>query len=350
MNIIYVGPLQHGRTCTQRLMAMQRLGHQIFPVDTRPPWVEDMERRFLYRAWMRMRGPLDLVSANRTVLEAASSGEYDALWLDKAVSISADTLRRVRAACSRLVIVGYSPDDMGNRLLQSVEFRRGLRYYDVFFTTKSFGVTELTDLGCPRVVFVHNTFDTEVHRPLPVTSQDRARLGGPVGFIGDYEEPRMRTMHFLAENGIPVRVWGPNWQRWKMKGHPNLHLEGRPVWSGDYTKAICCFDIMLGFLRKVSRDQQTQRSVQIPACKVFLLAERTDEHRDLFAEGHEAEFFSTDQECLEKVHYYLAHPSERERIAAAGLSRCHRSGYSSREQLTLLLQDVARIAHERSSV
>jgi len=349
MRIIYVGPLQHGRTCTQRMMIMQRLGHEIFPVDTRPPWVADMERRYLYRGFIRAWGPLDLVSANRTIFEAGSSGEYDVLWLDKAVSVRAETLRRIRQKSPKTFIAGYSPDDMGNPLLQSVEFRRGLKYYDIFFTTKSYGVAELLALGCPHVEFVHNCFDPQTHRPLPVTSDERLRFGGAVGFIGDQEDARMRTMNFLAENGIDVRVWGPNWVRRRKKVHPNLRIEGRPIWSDEYAKAICSFDINLGFLRKVARDLQTSRSVQIPACRSFMLAERTNEHLMLFEEGKEAEFFSTDQECLEKVHYYRAHPEERARIAEGGYRRCLNSGYSQDVQIEGLLNYSKRIVDERSA-
>jgi hypothetical protein len=319
------------------MRALQELGHRITPVDTLPPDVMRRDVTLPSRIRRKLFGPWDAAGANASVLSRASSDQFDVLWLDKGLTIDADTLRRVKTMQPNCKIVGYSPDDMAGRHNQSRQFLQHLPLYDVYFTTKTYGVDELKALGCPRVEFVGNAYDPNIHRPMPVTAEDRDKLGGAVGFVGDHEDDRARSMKFLASNGIVVRVWGTRWER-SVHSHPNLVVEHKGLWADDYAKAICAFDINLCFLRKINRDRQTQRTMEIPACGAFMLAERTEEHLDLFVEGKEAAFFSTDEELLEKVRYYMDHSAERRSIADAGLQRCLRNGYSNHDRLRWMLQ------------
>lgn len=214
--------------------------------------------------------------------------------------------------------------------------------YDVFFTTKSYGVRELMALGCRRAEFIGNAYDPRTHRPVPVTEEQRAALGGPVGFIGEWEEARARSVMRLVSAGVAVKVWGPSWRPLRNVS-PLLTIGERYLAGDEYARAICAFEINLGFLRKINRDRQTQRSVEIPACGGFMLAERTEEHLALFVEGEEAEFFDSDDELVRKTFYYLEHPAERRRIARAGRERCLRSRYSNHERIRSMLAIVAAL-------
>ena len=268
---------------------------------------------------------------------------YDVLWLDKVLVLEPDTLAQVRRIQPRILIIGYSPDNMVERHNQSLQFLRSLPLYDLYFTTKFNKVDELRALGCPRVVFTDTSFNPALHRPIPLTPDEKRTLGGPVGFVGTAEKERAISVAFLADQGVPVRVWGNEWPRWKDRLHARFEVCG-PSQMGDmYVRLLNAFDINLGFLRKANFDQQTCRSMEIPACGKFMLAERTEEHRRLFEEGKEAEFFASDHELLEKARYYTAHVTERERIAAAGLARVWKDGYCYQDRLAKMLDHVAAL-------
>jgi spore maturation protein CgeB len=343
LSILYVGYLDEGSTCLQRFRALNQLGHCVWPVDaaarSKPPIVSFLARvsHKLFRLGVPYLGPLDLARTNRRILELAGTRAIDVLWLDKGLEVRPSTLRRVKKIHPSCVIIGYCPDDMGARHNQSGQFLRCLPWYDVYFTTKSYGVHELRSLGCPRVQFVGNAFDPDTHRPISLTAERTKLTGAPVGFVGTFEEDRARSMQFLALQGIRVRIYGNDWQSFH-PGTPNMRIEGRAVYGDEYAEVLSACDINLCFLRRMNRDRQTQRSVEIPACGAFMLAERTEEHLALFTEGVEAEFFGSNEELLAKVRYYLDHPEQRKRIAAAGRERCLRSGYSYHDRLRWMLK------------
>ena len=250
MRILYVGPLWSGGTCLQRMEAIRGLGNEIVPVDTEPDEVRNKQKQLVYRIWRKIFGSADLAKANNKIIHLIRENAIDVLWLDKALTIAVETFRKVGDLSPKAVIAGYSPDDMAAKHNQSRSFLKSLPMYDVFFTTKSYGVKELEAFGVPSAVFVGNAYDLKTHRPVWVSEEERKQFGGPVGFIGDYETERSESMFYLAKHGIPVRIWGPNWGKKCRLNHPNMKIEGKPVWGKEYTKAICSFDINLVFYER----------------------------------------------------------------------------------------------------
>lgn len=333
--VVFVGPLYEGSTSRQRERSLVAMGHRVTPVDTLPGRLLERRFRLGWKVRRRLLGDWDESRFNARLLALPDRPEPDLLWVEKGLALEPGTLRALRARWPRACFVNYSPDDQFNPRNQSRQWLAGLSLYDLHVTTKSFNVAELREAGARDVCHVAKGYSPEVHRPHEVTPALRARLGGDVGFVGWPEAARERSMRFLARNGVPVRVWGP-WPR--RKSGPNLRVEGRPLWADEYARALSATRINLGFLRRVNRDRHTTRSVEIPACGGFLLAERTDEHLELFREGVEAEFFASDDELLEKVRWYLAHEEARARIAANGLRRCRESGYDYDHQLRVVLE------------
>jgi len=321
--LLYVGDLSAGATAAMRLHALESLGYRATRIDTSTrgftPWRQPVQ----YLA-IKIHRPLDVRGANAAIRALAPS--HDVLWIDKGVTIRPETLRDVRVACPNLRIIGYSPDDMMNRNMASRSFPKTLRWYDAYLTTKSFNVSELEAYGCPLVVFVQNAYDPAVHRPLPADYEAISWIAN-VGFIGTYEPDRARLLAEVAAAGIPVTIHGNDWGRLKRQAVAGLTFHG-PVIDDDYARTIRATRINLAFLRKSNRDLQTTRSVEIPACGGFMLAERTVEHQALFEEDVEAVYFEGLDELIRKLRTYLADEAARRRIADAGLARCLREDYS----------------------
>ena len=341
--ILYVGPLQYGGTCLQRKWALEDLGCSVVGIDSGIPRNCTPLTQLGFRVRRRLFPTYEISRINKAVINTAQTVQTDIVWIDKGLAITSETLRSIKAVRPQTVLISFSPDDMLNPNNQTEHYLNCIPLYDHHITTKSYNVDELQTLGARSVLMIDNSYCRRSHKPVPLTEEQRLKLGGPVGFIGFWEQEREEYMSFLAKNSIPVRVWGP-WKRGSTY-HRNMAVEGRIAWGDDYASTLCAFDINLCFLRKENRDLQTTRSVEIPACGAFMLAERTDEHMSLFKEGEEAEFFESKDEMRDKVLFYLQHEDLRQKIALAGYNKCQVHGYSYTERFKQVMKIIVRGSH-----
>lgn len=297
--------------------------------------------RIAYHSFQRgvsIRLP-DQMKANAKIKALVSKNEYDVVWIDKGVTINRSTLIYIKQKSSRTKIVSYSPDNMALRHNQSLNYLQCLPYYDYVFTNKSYILEDMQGLGVKNIKFIHNMYEESFHYPRELSFTDIERLGGDVGFVGSWEKERCDSILFLVNNGIHVKVFGDG--KWNVYKNASPFLTILPgIFSEDYSRALQAFKISLCFLRKMNFDQQTTRTMEIPACGGFMLAERTQEHMELFEEGKEAAYFSSNEELLELCRYFLGHEEERISIAEAGLKRCKSSGYSNEKTIMKMLDVV----------
>jgi spore maturation protein CgeB len=315
------------------------MGFQVDHLDVSP--LVETGGRIAWQLRLRLGIGPGIGLLNRTFVAQAKKLMPDIVFVDKGPFLWPASLEEVRRATGAL-LVHLNPDDpfgMAAHLGWRI-FRKAIPHYDVHAVARDVNLQEYRAAGAKCVVRYHWAFDPEIHRPLPVSDEDREAFGGPVGFVGDWEADREELVVRLAEAGIPVRVWGPRWD-YKCRRRPaKLRVEGKCLIGEDYARAVRAFDVNLGFLRKTNRDLSTTRSVEIPACGALLLAERTAEHQQLFREGEEAEFFASSDELVAKVRYYLAHPERGKAIAVAGRARCLASGYDHVSRQRQLLGEI----------
>lgn len=342
MKILFVGDLSSYARARQRYLAMKDLGHLVKGLSWVLPETEldlDYKPTLWQRICRKLGYPIDVVGLNKKLIPTIIEFQPDLLWIEKANTIFPAIYQDIKLDFPKLKIVYYSEDDIYIRNNRSEYLKTSLPIFDIIYTTKLRNLKELPTLGAQKVVCIYQAYDRNFHQSISLSPEEQKLWGADVGFVGFFESDRAEQMLFLAQQGIKVRVWGFNWQAWRNK-HPNLLVEARPVLNQDFVKVLNATRINLNFLRKVNRDRHTSRSLEIPACQGFMLAERTDEHLELFTEGKEAEFFDSPEELLQKVQYYLTHETERKSIARAGRERCLNSGYSHHDRLKVMLEKV----------
>jgi len=297
---------------------------------------KNYKRTTLDRVLHKIKLPRDANHLNKSIKESCISFTPDIVFIVKGVTIKPSTLKFIKAR--GIKSISWSNDDMYGWHNRSLWYTLGLKQYDLVVTQKSYNCNsnELPSLGA-KTFFQNKAFEPKVH--YPVKSCDTYTCVHDVLFVGAMEEDRLAQLIYLAQNDIKVHIYG--WVK-KVNNviHPNLIFHNRFLFEEEFSAALGCSKIALNFLRKMNRDLQTSRSVEIPACGGFMLAERTDEHMQLFEEGKEAEFFSSKEELLQKVQYYLQHDTERLAIAKAGYDRCFKDNYTFENRMQGILNNL----------
>lgn len=343
MKILSVGGMDGlSNTCLHRHWALEKIADQIDVVNTSgftSLWYKIAYHLFLYGIPIRIP---ENRKENSQIIEKINSTYYDIVWIDKGVTIFPETLQYIKKKSPKTLLISYSPDNMALRHNQSQQYLECIPLYDHIITNKSYILEDMRKLGAKDIRFVNNSYESTFHYPRTLTSEDYKEIGGDIGFVGAWEKERCESILYLAQHGLNVRVWGGG--KWlKYKGmYPNLTIENKGLYSENYSKSFQAFKISLCFLRKMNFDLQTTRTVEIPACGGFMMAERTSEHQAMFEEGKEAAFFSTNEELLEKCKYYLFHEEERKQIATAGLKRCQTSGYSNEDTIRNVINNILK--------
>ncbi len=324
MRIFYVGSLRTGLTSLERMKILNGLGYETVPFDI-SAFTSSASRIVQSVAWRLNAGPV--VSKINRVLwrEALNLKGIDLIWVDKGVWIYPETFQYLKEATGAQAL-HYTPD---SQILsqRSRHFMASIPLYDLLVTTKEWEVDAYKSAGAKRVFLTYQGYDSRFY-PRTVQEPERSQYDSDVCFIGHRQPHYAQRLKALSTIGVKLRIWGDAWPAYA-NSHPWAKgLVSPGLWGESYPVALACAKIGLGLLGKHIPETSTTRTFEIPATGTFLLAERTALHQQLFEEGKEAEFFSSDEEMIDKVKFYVAHDKARRRIAAAGRARCERSGYS----------------------
>ncbi|MFN2244888.1 MAG: glycosyltransferase [Anaerolineae bacterium] len=350
MKVLFVGQLAEGQTSRMRMDVLRGLGHTVIPLDSQARWHQ--------LSWARRRleqklswGP-SVSYLNETVLALAQEHKPDLFWGEKQEYVSPDTVLELRKR--GIQSLHFTPDPYFTLAWKRTRLMDAcLPLFDYVICCKQYEMAEY-ERTCRRVLYMPLGYAEAVHRPIaPADRGLRRRFQSDVSFVGGWDPRRQRLLGAVADRmDCELKIWGYGWDhlqdgRWSLRrayrlrlmagGEPfqlgkdpglSGHLQGPEVYGDEYAWALSGARIALGFLRQICPDEHTTRTFEIPACASLLLADRTPEHQSFFREGQEADFFSSEEELLDKVRFYLANEEVREKVAWRGYQRCVDSGYS----------------------
>ncbi len=339
---IFIGDLNTHTESKSKRDAFIRVGCQITSLSSEKiPYLPGLDgtSSLIERAKRKftpMADPTQINDHLKKWVRSGFIGKFDFFWSDKAINLRPATLLSIKSNFPKIKLIFASGDNMAVSSFRNRAFEQSLGIFDAVITTKSKTFGDLKELGAKNVFYIPKAFDESWLNRLK-----RPERCLDISFIGSFEEDRANSILYLAKSGLEVNIWGNGWRKWSYRNkHPNLLVHGYPVYSDDFIEIIEKTKINLCFLRKLAKDESTNRTFEIPACGGFMLAENTDEQKAFFQENREASFFSDDEELARKCKYFLKYQKCREKIANKGHLKCRTSGYGYSDRCEQFFSEV----------
>jgi len=345
MKIFFLGSLgADWMSGWQRCQTLRELGHEIVPF----PQDDYLQRASHGRLDRWLTGQIwkeeEVDRFNLDFLRAVKMARPEIAWLEWPKLLRPETIQAARRQLPQCSFVCFQDDNpFGGRDDEKNSWRlftEAIPEYDLHFVKRKSDVSEFSRRQARRVELFQHGFYAPIFQPECSGGSPR-EFQHDVSFIGTALDHRVGCVAGLMRtHQIPVQVFGNKWSQRTLAYYRHRKNFHPAVTGRDYARVIARSRISLGFVSSSNGDEYTMRTFEIPACGGFFLAERTAIHQELFAEGREAEFFSSTEECAEKIRFYLERESLRLKIAEQGYQRCLDSDYSLRRRLAEALECV----------
>jgi spore maturation protein CgeB len=248
--------------------------------------------------------------------------------------ITADTLKMLRA--NGVVCINYSSDDPFNPNHYAKWHLQALREFDLVFTTRRANVRDLQELGCKDVRWLPFGYDDELFGfTMPADTQ----LKYDVLFVGGADRDRVEFISEFLKSGISVGLVGGYWESYRATRSYALGHKSPP----ELCRLTATANVNLCLVRRANRDGHVMRSFEMAAIGACMIADDTDEHREIFGpDGDAVRYFRTPAEAAVLAKSLLADSRERARLRACAYDRVSTGGHTYRDRLASMLEAAAK--------
>lgn len=285
--------------------------------------------------WVHGRRPTRLEAFSAKVLEACRDQRPTWLLATGIAPVEEAALKEIGKL--DVLRLNYLTDDPWNPAHRAPWFLRAAPQYDYIFSPRRATLGDLRRLGCMSACYLPFAYAPELHFPEAPANGERVRLASDIIFAGGADRDRVPYIEALIQAGFGVALYGGYWERYAQTA-PAARGQAD---ASTLRKAVSAAKVSLCLVRRANRDGNVMRSFELPAMGACLLAEDTEEHREIFGDDGEAvAFFRAREDMVEKLRWLLAHEDVRRRLrdAAHRIITTGRNTY--RDRLEAILQQV----------
>lgn len=289
--------------------------------------------------WLLGRRPPRLNTHSQKILSQCQLLKPKAMVSTGTAPITKEILEKIGEA--GILRANFLTDDPWNSAHHSKWFLKALPQYDIIFTPRKALIKDLKELGCKNIEYLPFAYAPEIHFPQKLDKKDVNKYECDISFIGGADKDRIPYIRTLIKAGLKVKVYGGYWGRYRAT---------RSVWGGivlgaELRKAVSRSKINLCLVRKANRDGHVMRTYELAAMKACILAEDTDEHRQIYGRSQDGcvEYFDGIPDMIFKVKNLLNDFKRRETLKKNVYHRIKLGKNSYQDRLIQIVKVIKKI-------
>ena len=316
-------------------------------------WRQGHSEPFYHSLWHRVQyrvhsGP-SVWAIYWRLLVTARKKRPEVVWFYNVRLIAPWVIKRLKNILPKSIFVQYANDNPFSTDAKPLLWRNYLNSISLFDVHFAYRLSNIADYQRHNVKSVHLLRAYFIPKEdYPVRPDEiPERFKCDVVFAGHYEDDgRVEILEAICEAGYNLNLFGGGWNAALSKLRSDSPLLNKypvnPAIGINYRYAICGAKVALCILSGLNNDTYTRRNFQIPAMKVAMLSQYTDDLADLYESDKEIVFFRNSQECLRKLSLLLINSSWRQSIAKAGYNKVYFAGHDITNRMKSFMVTVSQ--------
>ncbi|MGB1286685.1 MAG: CgeB family protein [Aggregatilineales bacterium] len=259
----------------------------------------------------------EIQERNKNLISRARHFNPDILWIEgDNTLILPETIAQIQQnqRCKIFYVNGKSP-----LLFANDNEKRAAPLYDMVLVNDYYHGTQWMELGAKQMNCLPiAAIDPEFHHPRRLNRQLQSAYGSDVAFVGtitpkQHYSERIRALeHLVHMPGIKPGIWTED------KLPASLQERYRGAARGkEMLQVLSATKISLNIHGNYTRYGGNPRLFESAAAGAFQLVDKRPGILTWFKDNEHLVTFNGHRDMMDKIHYYLANPQEREEIAFA---------------------------------
>lgn len=276
---------------------------------------------------------------NQLLLQRAQLFRPDVLLVFKGMEVYPQTLRQLKSWGIKLA--NYNPD------------------HPFFFVSRGSGNKNVTnsiglyDLHFCYSLLVKQRIEQEysllaIHLPFgyELSEEDFEKVAGEkevlkICFIGNPDAIRVEHLQYLLKQGLPVDVYGHDWEQHLRKSDFPLLTIYPAVYGLEFWRTARKYRVQLNIFRKHNEGSHNMRTFEIPAVGGVMLAPDSKEHRLFFESGKDVYVYDSLSEMVNQANSLLqAFDDEIQQVREAARQKSLQHQYAYQWRARTLIENI----------